>query len=358
LVAIPSESRLSNRPVLALAEGILQRAGWQVRHQIWQDNTGQEKANLLACTDGSFSAELAFAAHADTVPAAPGWEDALVLRNEGDRLHGLGACDMKGFLAAMLAVVETTPVASLRRPLALVITADEEVGCLGARRLAAASDWHAKHVIVGEPTGLRPARLGRGYCLAELSLHGVAAHSAYPAKGSSAIFAAARVLAELEKLAQRWHASPDLHPTLNVGLIRGGTAKNIIPESCHLTVEFRPAGPADPAPAWAEIEAVIRGIPLPAGIRLESMTTRLDRGFSLSGSSPLLQAATQLTGHEPGEIGYNTEAPWFAITGAQTLVCGPGDMTRAHRRGEYITREELAATERFLRGCIERLCQG
>src|SRR4029079_10724721 len=108
----------------------------------------------------------------------------------------------------------------------------EEVGCLGAKRLAEASALSARYAVGGEPTSLQPMRAGKGYCLAELITRGREGHSAYPSLGASAIYRAARLVAQIERLAEelkrdeRAEFEPP-YTTLNVGLIRGGTAKNI-----------------------------------------------------------------------------------------------------------------------------------
>ena len=125
-----------------------------------------------------------------------------------------------------------------------MFTADEEVGCLGAKRLARAKPFSARYAIVGEPTSLQPMRAGKGYCLAEITVRGREAHSAYPQIGASAIFRAARLIGRIEQIAdelkhdQRAGFDPP-YTTMNVGLIEGGTAKNIIAGECRFTLEWR-----------------------------------------------------------------------------------------------------------------------
>src|SRR5204863_2999124 len=130
-------------------------------------------------------------------------------------------------------------------PLQLVFTADEEVGCLGARKLVDEGAFRPRYAIVGEPTRLIPVLGHKGYCLAEIAVHGAEGHSAYPETGASAILAAGRLLHEIERIGDelRADADPRFAPactTLNVGLIAGGKAKNIIPGRCALTIEWRP----------------------------------------------------------------------------------------------------------------------
>src|SRR5947209_14947382 len=136
-------------------------------------------------------------------------------------------------------------LAQLKRPLALVCTADEEIGCLGAKRLADARAFTARYSIVGEPTSLQPMRAGKGYFLAEITVGGREGHRAYPALGASAIFRAARLIARIEAVAEQLKAEQRAafdppYTTINVGLIDGGTAKNIIAGACRFTLEWRP----------------------------------------------------------------------------------------------------------------------
>ncbi|PYS32506.1 MAG: hypothetical protein DMF75_11785, partial [Acidobacteria bacterium] len=188
--------------------------------------------------------ELALVGHTDTVPYDPNWTEALKLTESDGQLYGRGACDTKAFIAATLTAIENIDLEKLKKPLALVFTADEEIGCLGAKRLADARPFNARYAIVGEPTSLQPMRAGKGYCLAEITVHGREAHSAYPQLGASAIFHASRLINRIEEIAEdlKSDARADFDPpytTLNVGLIEGGTAKNIVPGECRFTLEWR-----------------------------------------------------------------------------------------------------------------------
>src|SRR5262249_41350549 len=135
---------------------------------------------------------------------------------------------------------------TLHKPLLLVFTADEEGGLIGAKQLVKAGLGKARYAIVGEPTSLQPIRGHKGYCMAEVEVRGKEGHSAYPESGASAIFRAARLISELEAHAAgplRARLDPAFDPpytSLNVGLIHGGRAKNIIPGECRFIVEWRP----------------------------------------------------------------------------------------------------------------------
>ena len=169
-------------------------------------------------------------------------------------MHGCGACDVKGFLASLLAALLNANEADFASTVALVLTAEEEIGCVGSRHLLEAGLLRPKHVVVGEPTSLRPARAGKGYGLAEIRVFGKEAHSAHPAEGVSAIYRAAKLIGKIEEYALSIQEAPvreearifdPPYTTFNVGTIEGGTAKNIIPGECKFLLEWRPL-PGDP----------------------------------------------------------------------------------------------------------------
>src|ERR1700733_10837045 len=235
LIRIPSPSFVSNRPIIDYAVRTLQEAHWLSKEIIYQDARGIEKVNLIAAPPGqsldNSEVELAFLCHTDTVPYSADWLNALEPSIVDGHLYGCGACDVKGFLACLLtAIIEIDPSTFLGS-LRLILTADEEVGCVGSAHLVASKLTRPRCVVIGEPTSLHPARAGKGYCLAEVTVFGEEAHSAHPEKGKSAIYDAARMIREIEIFAQRLTEERNdfFNPpftTINIGTIKGGTAKN------------------------------------------------------------------------------------------------------------------------------------
>ena len=366
LVAIDSTSSRTNVEIVRHLAGRAEALGLCARLFPYTDERGVKKLQLVAVHPKSFEdgghVELALVGHTDTVPFDPAWEEALVLTEREGRLYGRGACDTKGFIAAALAALEETDLGRLTRPLALVLTADEEVGCLGAKRLAEARPFRARHAVVGEPTSLRPMRAGKGYCLAEVTVRGREGHSAYPALGASAITRAARLVTRIERIAEelkgRAHPSFDPpHTTLNVGLISGGTAKNVIAGECRFTLEWRPV-PGQEAGLVAEL--VRREVEdlraADEGFECEVAVTRLDGGAETRADAPLVRALEAETGRAAGTISFGTEAPQLAELGADAVVFGPGDIRVAHRTGEFVPASELRECVGILRRTIERFC--
>ena len=363
LVAIPSVSSLGNAPLIEYLRDFLKNLGWHQRTISYCDPAGVEKHNLLISPQpipaDTFPVELAIVCHTDTVPFAEDWQDATVLKERNGMLHGCGACDVKGFLACMLAYASTLEPRRLREPLCFVFTADEEVGCKGARYLYEQRALEPKYAIVGEPTSLVPARAGKGYALASITVHGKSAHSAYPDAGRSAIFVAAKLISALESLqeelrAERNDAFSPPWTTLNVGTIRGGSAKNVIPAECSFLVEWRPIPSQDPMRVAYRLQEFAKAFS-DDGITIQLEILRNDPGFETSQSSPVvtaLRSANQLA----ITVAFGTEAPWLARMGAQVVVIGPGSMLTAHSPRECVPLQELNGCVDILHAAIQSLC--
>lgn len=366
LVAIDSVSSRSNVEVVDYLQRRCEVLGFQVKRLPYMDNNEVEKVNLIALAGSSFSnqteVELSLVGHTDTVPYDPNWAEALHVTESEGKLYGRGACDTKAYIAATLTAVQTVDLKKLAKPLALVFTADEEIGLIGAKRLAAARALRTRYAIVGEPTSLRPMRAGKGYCLAEITVKGREAHSAYPALGSSAVGGAARLITRLEAIAERLrsdqHAAFDPpFTTLNVGLISGGTAKNVVAGECRFTIEWRPIpgqGPERLLELLAEAIAEEKNNDPRMGFEVDA--SRADGGFETSPESRLVNLLEELTGQQSGTVAFGTEAAQMTQLGAEAVVLGPGDIRVAHRTGEFVPIDELERCVEILKESIEVLC--
>jgi acetylornithine deacetylase len=359
LVAIPSVSKMSNQAVIDYVVNSLDSQRWRTSFYSYVDSAGTAKTNLVALTGDAANnhAELAFVCHSDTVPFEADWDEAVHPALRDGRIYGRGSCDVKSFLACALAAFGEVDLHSLRKPLALIVTADEEVGCIGAKRLAAQNNISARYTLIGEPTGLRPVRAGKGYALATITVRGREAHSAFPSEGRSAIYDAARVVLSLERLAVELEKEKDSSfdppfTTLNTGLIQGGTAKNIVPGECSLVVEWRPIPGQDPNLVTDLIRRQLSGFD--AGLDVQ----RTDPAFAPSKTGDLAHLLTSLTGNPPGTISFGSEAAHLRGLSEEIVVFGPGDMTVAHKTGEFVPVEELYQCVEYLKTAIGRLCLG
>jgi acetylornithine deacetylase len=364
LVAIPSVSSLSNRPIIEWITKFFEPLGWHQRVFRYEDAAGIEKLNLIVSphplTETSIEAELAIVCHTDTVPYSSAWPEATTLIERDGMLHGCGACDVKGFLSCMLAAASDLPPLQPGKQLCMVFTSDEEIGCRGARFLDSLGVLKARYAIVGEPTSLVPSRAGKGYCLAAVQVSGKAAHSAYPKAGYSAIFSAAQFICEIDMLGEELtiHRDNTFDPpwtTLNVGVIQGGTAKNVVPAECSFLVEWRPIPGQAPEFVFDRLQT-IAGRLTTADIAITIDVQRMDTGFETSAESPVIQAVRSGPDGPIQTIAFGTEAPWMARMGADAVVIGPGSMLTAHSPRECVPIAELDVCVELLCAAIQRLC--
>jgi acetylornithine deacetylase len=364
LIRIPSPSFLSNRPIIDYVVNALRKAQWQSREIPYRDAAGMEKINLIAAPPHqdleNTTAELALMCHTDTVPYSTDWPQALEPFVADGLLHGCGACDVKGFLACLLTSITESDPSSLIDGLRLILTADEEIGCVGATHLVTSGVIKPRQVVIGEPTSLHPARAGKGYCLAEVTVFGEEAHSAHPQKGKSAIYRAARLVTAVEGysslLAEKEHPffSPSF-TTLNIGTIQGGTAKNIIPGQCKFQLEWRPipgqAGDTVPAAVLRIADTLRSADP---DFRCNFQILRQQTGFETPASSTLVRSIEAITGRASTSIPFGSEASLLAPVAEEVVVFGPGDMQTAHSSRECVPLNELDEAVKCLRSLITR----
>jgi acetylornithine deacetylase len=359
LVRIDSVSSRSNVEIVEYLERHCQTLGLITRRFPYRDELGIEKINLVAQTEEMSEVELALVGHTDTVPYDPHWAEATNLTERDGKLYGRGSCDTKGFIAAALTAVADVKI---KKPLALIFTADEEVGLKGAKQLAQTKPLRVRYSIVGEPTSLKPIRAGKGYSLAEVTVKGREAHSAYPALGASAVFRAARLINRLESIAEQ--LKQDQHPafeppytTLNIGLIHGGSAKNVLAGECRFTLEWRPI-PTQPSQHVLALfkKAIEAERQLEPELEVEVDASRQDTGFDTAPDSPLIKLLESATGNESGTVAFGTEAAQMMALGSEAVVIGPGDIREAHRTGEFVPIHELERCAEVLRQSIAQLC--
>jgi acetylornithine deacetylase len=362
LIRIPSVSTSSNIPVIDYIVETLDPKFWNLCRLPYRDTAGVLKQNLLATMNPDWDQpiELALVCHTDTVPYSEEWKEAVLPAVNDGKLFGRGACDVKGALACILrAALE---IRSEPRPIALVFTADEEIGCIGAKRLLAEKCISPRFCIVSEPTQLRPVIGGKGYGLGEVVIHGTESHSALPDLGHSAIYDAALFIDRVKGLAAQLEqegnqAFDPPFTTLNIGTIHGGTAKNIIPGECRMLLEWRPIPGEAPDRIEREVTRILADLKLAdPGFAGAFEVLRNDPGFATDSNGKLVKLLEQISGTSTTTVSFGTEAPYFKQLGAETVVLGPGDMTVAHRRDEHISLIELERATDLLVQVVRELC--
>jgi acetylornithine deacetylase len=362
LIQIPSVSTMSNRAITNYASAVLTAQGWAVREATYTDERGVEKVNLIAAPPGQDvrdrMVDLAFLCHTDTVPYSEDWLEALQPGRRGPMLHGCGASDVKGFLACLLAAAESKD-AQWIDGLRILLSADEEVGCIGSKRLIATDCLKPRRVVVGEPTSLRVARAGKGYCLARVTIHGREAHSALPEQGVSAIYGAAHLVSAVEELsrqiaAERHDFFEPAFTTLNVGTIEGGSAKNIIPGRAELLLEWRPipglSADRIPSAIRAMLERLEAQYP---GLSGSMSILREQAGFETAANSSLVTGLERVTGQPSTSIAFGSEASAWSAIAEEVVVFGPGDMRTAHSNRECVSIDELTTAVQAVRSMMQ-----
>ena len=362
LVAVDSTSSRSNRPLVDLLEEVVLPLGFEARRIEWRDPEGVEKLNLVCRRGPDVAGGLALVGHTDCVPFDPQWEEALSGEVRDGKVFGRGAADTKGFIAAALSAAAATRAMS--GPLHLVFTADEEIGCRGAKVLVSEGRLRPRHAIVGEPTLLEPVRAHKGYCGLDVLVTGVEGHSAFPDLGASAIHAAARLVTEVVDRIQeelKEEQDPDFSPpwtTFNVGVIHGGKARNILAGECTFTLEWRPLPSQDPERALRLLDAACERAEAAQGGRIAIRRTpmRVDEAAMTPPDASIVRFLEAESGRAAGTIAFGTELPSLLAMGAEACVFGPGDIRVAHRTGEFVEVEQLERCARILGRAIERFC--
>jgi acetylornithine deacetylase len=358
LVAIDSVSRNSNAAVSDLLQRVLEGAGFELERLEYDDPDGVRKVNLIArrgTGDGGFG----LFSHSDTVPGDSWAGDPWAPRVEGDRLVGLGSCDMKGPLAAAIAAAAAVPEERLAHPVYVVVTADEEVSGRGAIDVAARSRLYRggpAFGVITEPTRMVPVYAHKASSLAFVTAHGRAAHSS-TGKGMNATLLIAPFLAEIALLAEEIkhdesflnHEFTPPHNCLNVTIDDGATRPNVTAARAVCTVGFRPM----PGDRSDDLMAIIREKAERYGLVFEGQP---GKAFRVAPDCRVVEVARQATGADRAEtVGFGSDAFAF-MDDVELVVLGPGDIAQAHTENEFISLPQLRHSVDVYGQMIQAIC--
>jgi acetylornithine deacetylase len=359
LIGFPSVSSDGNLELVTYAATLLSEAGAAL--SISRDESG-EKANLFATIGPQIDGGIVLSGHTDVVPVeGQEWtSDPFVLSEREGRLYGRGACDMKGFIAACLAMAPAFAEVDLKRPLHFAFTYDEEIGCFGARALMdelARAEVKPSVAIIGEPTEMRVIEGHKGCYEYTTEFTGLEGHASEPARGVNAVEYAARYVARLldlgEELKSRAPAGSRFEPpwtTLQVGRMAGGAARNMIAGSCEVEWEMRPVQKSDADFVKSDIGAYVDTVLRPAmqavspDANIVTHTIGEVEGLQVVTESEARAIVWELTGATDADVvAFGTEAGLFQAAGMSAVICGPGSIAQAHKPDEYIALEQLQA---------------
>ena len=372
LVAFPSVSSAANLPLIEWVAEELRRSG--VEAQILPSPDQEGKANLIATLGPQKEGGVVLSGHTDVVPVSDqAWEsDPFVLTEKDGKLYARGTCDMKGFLASVLAVVPSVVASKLRRPIHLVLTYDEEVGCFGApHAIRALLEKNATPscVVVGEPSMMKPISGHKAIAIYETRVEGFAGHSCDIRQGVSAVMAAARLVAKLGEMQTEEQQQQDdrFDPpwtSVHVGVIKGGTAVNIIAPSCSFLWDLRalPEGDEQALPrafaAWHQEHILPAMRAVHEGCSIETHSRAVVPPLNPEVDSPAERLVRKLTGDNRHRyVSYVTEAGQYQRAGISAIVCGPGSIDQAHKANEFLEKDQLAQSCSFIEKIVADCCE-
>ena len=370
LVAFDTTSRDGNMPLIEFVEAYLD--GWNVPHFRVDYEVGK-KTNLFATIGPDIAGGIVLSGHTDVVPVdGQAWtSDPFALAARDGKLFGRGTCDMKGFIAVILSLVPQFTAAKLNSPIHLALSCDEEVGCKGVRPLVAHMRDHLpkpRAVIVGEPTSMKVVNGHKSAVTFSTEVTGHEGHSSLTHHGVNAIMVAGELLSEINRIrtdlieqGDPTHRFDPPYSTVHVGLIEGGTAKNIIPRRCAFQWETRLLPTADPLAVPRRFDSFART--LEPAMQAVAKTTGIRTGTvnTVPGLAPEKDSAAEhlalhlANANSTHAVSYCTEAGLFQQIGIPAIVCGPGDIEQAHKPDEWIEVSELRKCEAFMGRLVGQL---
>lgn len=361
LVGFDTTSHRTNLPLIIYIESLLKQADIPFQRVM---NESGDKCSLFATIGPDVAGGIGLSGHTDVVPVdGQVWtSDPFTLTKRGERLYGRGTTDMKGFVACTLASLDLFKRADLLRPIHLLFSYDEEVGCTGVRPMISELGGRLAKpsmILVGEPTKCEVVDAHKSILSFVTKITGLEAHSSLLHKGVSAIVPAARLIAKLDDIQTELASTQNNsrfdppYSTIHVGHVSGGTARNIIAQNCEFLWEVRALPGFDgrniliQMTDYAQSELVPAMKEISQGTGIETIDCGIVPGFAAK--SEVINIALKLANrNETFAVSYGTEAGLFDEADIPSVVCGPGDIHQAHKPDEFIERAELHKCMRML----------
>jgi len=371
LIGFDTTSCNSNLGLMAYVRSYLE--GYGIASTLVYDDD-EKKANLYATIGPQDKAGVMLSGHTDTVPAAgQNWtKQPYQLSEEDGRYYGRGTADMKTYIAVALAAVPEMIAQDLHTPIHLAFSYDEEIGCIGVRRLIDTMKNHPLQpaiCIIGEPTNMQVVTAHKGKMAARVTLTGKECHSGMAPLGVNAVNYGARLISWLEKLAiEKQTQGPfedgyDIpYSTVHTGTVKGGTILNIVPKHCSFDFEIRNIGAEDPRDLLAQFQAYVDELK----VEMRCIDSSCDINVEITTEYPGLSTADDATVVDfvrklaqpfaETNINFGTEGGLFSkVLGIPTVVCGPGSMDQGHKPDEFIHICQIELCEDFLTRLISEL---
>ena len=347
LVAIDTIADKNNNQYMDYMENFFRELKFDVK-RLKNSETGRE----VTVASWGENPAIGFLGHSDTVAVTEGWiTDPHVLTEKDGMLYGLGACDMKGGMAAFMAAIGNTDLKSLKKGIKAYITYDEEIMFDGIKDLVNSGESFPPHVVIAEPTDLIPMIGSKGLLEYIFTFTGVTTHSSTPIDGKSSNKNAVRFLNKMMDFEEelRKNTSPFFgvpYPTMNIGIINGGTSINKVPDKTTVYLDFRICDSKREYPLIREtVDKALEG--------LDGTYEIINDIPSFQNNSPLVGVYEEKTGKKGQPFFGITEGSFFE---GDRVILGPGPMT-AHEANEHISTESLETSSRIYKEMIELLCR-
>ena len=372
LISFQTISGEDNNSLINYCDEILNKLG-ATSFKTFDDD--KKRVNLFATLKAKNSngkAPIILSGHTDVVPVSKGWStDPFKATIKGDKLYGRGSCDMKGFIACVLAYAPVFSKSNLNRDIHFSFTFDEETACIGAPILIKElkkRGFNKGICIVGEPTNMKIIDAHKGAYEYTTFFEGLAGHSSQPHKGVSAVEYATKYVSKLIELRQKLKDRVPMnsifsppYSTLSIGGIFGGIAHNVIADKCHVKWETRPVVKEDAIFLNSEMDKYVNDILLPEmrkvfpNSKIVKETIGEIIGFDRKEKSEACEFVSSITGDNSREVvSFGTEAGLFQEIGISTAVCGPGSIEQAHKIDEFIKLDEISKCLKFLDGVKDK----
>ncbi|HUV22847.1 MAG TPA: acetylornithine deacetylase [Gammaproteobacteria bacterium] len=370
LIAFDTTSTKSNLQLIDFVRNLLDEhaIATQLVH-----NDDRSRANLYATIGPDNIGGVMLSGHTDVVPTSgQDWNSDPYQMLSGDqRLVGRGACDMKGFIACVLAALPQIGAEPLKTPIHLAFSYDEEIGCVGAKRLVetmAGFEVKPRIGLIGEPTDMAMVLGHKGKVSYRVTVTGLSCHSAYISNGVNAVEYAAELIAFIRAMNTRVqqqqldqsYSVP--YSTFHVGNINGGTALNIVPRQCQFEFEIRNLPQQDSATLVHDIKHYANDVLLPemqtrypeASIDFAELSYYPGLRTDLASTVIAYTRAINPIDRIGDNVSFGTEAGLFDEIGIACLVCGPGSIDQAHKPDEFVSRAQLAYCDRMIENLVQR----
>ncbi|MDE3178483.1 MAG: M20 family metallopeptidase [Acidobacteriota bacterium] len=318
----------------------------------WEQEVLPSRPNVIAQLPGKNSARrLLFEAHCDTAGVDGMSIPPFDPRIRNGRIYGRGACDTKAGLAAMMHAMVDLKQAHVQPPCEVWVasTVDEEHSFRGVLKLS--ENLKAAAAVVSEPTTMRMAIASKGCLRWRITVKGKAAHSSKPCLGTNAIEHMARIVRLLGDDGQQLHEFRHAlvgSPTLNIGLIQGGTQVNVVPETCWIEIDRRLIPGEEPAQVLASYRELLNDLRAsnpdlewfmePPLLQDQPMQTPADSAIAQRAALVLKEAGLD---DSPVGVPFGSDASKFARAGIPSIILGPGSIEQAHTADEYVELEEV-----------------